>query len=155
MSKSLSPALAALTLAVGAVAPAAAYPVGVEPALAHPGDAELLRTQYRGCYRGEHPRECRDRMRWERRHGSRYEWRDGRYYRHDNDNDAAGAAIVGGILGFALGAAIAGSQNDRSYYDSHRGDRNWVNRCRSRYRSFDASTGTYLGNDGYRRYCRQ
>ena len=30
----------------------------------------------------------------------------------------------------------------------------WVARCQARYRSFDASTGTYLGYDGQRHYCR-
>ena len=43
-----------------------------------------------------------------------------RYHRgHDNNNDAAAAAIVGGVLGLALGAAIAGSNNkNRGYYDN-------------------------------------
>ena len=44
-----------------------------------------------------------------------------RYYRHDyyrhHDNDA-GTAIVAGIAGLAIGAAIASSNNDRRYdYD--------------------------------------
>lgn len=41
-----------------------------------------------------------------------------RYYggrHHNNNSDAAAAAIVGGVLGLALGAAIAGSNNDRRY----------------------------------------
>lgn len=45
-----------------------------------------------------------------------------RYYgdrNHNNNNDAAAAAIIGGVLGLALGAAIAGSNNDRrGYYDN-------------------------------------
>jgi hypothetical protein len=39
-----------------------------------------------------------------------------RYYRH-HDGDTAGAAIAGGIIGLALGAAIASSDHDRYYYD--------------------------------------
>jgi hypothetical protein len=40
-------------------------------------------------------------------------------YRRDNDNDTAAAAIVGGVVGLALGAAIAGSNKDRGrYYDN-------------------------------------
>ena len=39
-----------------------------------------------------------------------------RDYRHHRGNDAAGAAIVGGIIGLGLGAAIASSNRDR-YYD--------------------------------------
>jgi hypothetical protein len=41
-------------------------------------------------------------------------------YRHhrNNNNDAAAAAVVGGVVGLALGAAIAGSNRDRRYYDN-------------------------------------
>ena len=48
-------------------------------------------------------------------------------YRHhrDNDNDTAAAAIVGGVVGLALGAAIAGSNNDRRYYDRRYYDRGY------------------------------
>jgi hypothetical protein len=155
MSKALTATIAAVVLASGAAAPAGAYPVGVEPAIARDGDARLIRVQYGGCYAGEYPRDCRERLRWERRHGRGYEWRDGRYYRRDRDDDNdVGAAIAGGIIGFALGAAIAGSQNDRNRYERHRGDRSWIARCRARYRSFDPASGTYLSNSGYRRYCR-
>ena len=42
-----------------------------------------------------------------------------RYHRdRNNNNDAAAAAIVGGVLGLALGAAIAGSNKDRGYYNN-------------------------------------
>ncbi|HYD43749.1 MAG TPA: BA14K family protein [Phenylobacterium sp.] len=152
MSKMLTIATAAITLA-SAATPAAAYPAGVEPAIAREGEARLILAQYGGCYAGEYPRDCRERLRWERRHGYGYEWRDGRYYRRDRDNDT-GAAIAGGIIGFALGAAIAGSQNDRRHYERYRGDRGWAARCRARYRSFDPASGTYLSSNGYRRYCR-
>lgn len=42
-------------------------------------------------------------------------------YRHRNrdNNDAAAAAVVGGIVGLALGAAIAGSNKDRRYDDGY------------------------------------
>lgn len=44
-----------------------------------------------------------------------YRYRDHR----NNNNDAAAAAIVGGVVGLALGAAIAGSNNkDRRYYNN-------------------------------------
>ena len=58
------------------------------------------------------------------------------------------------ILGFALGAAILGSQSDYDYYYSHRADRRYLDGCRVRYRSFDPYTGTYVTSTGYRRYCR-
>lgn len=39
-----------------------------------------------------------------------------RYYRDRDNNDEAVAAIVGGIAGFALGAMVAGNDNDRRYH---------------------------------------
>ncbi|MGZ3272611.1 MAG: BA14K family protein [Caulobacteraceae bacterium] len=86
-------------------------------------------------------------MRAERRSNRHYVYRDGRY------EDQTGAAIAGGILGFMLGAAIAGSSQDRDYYNTHRNDGGWRSRCSKAYRSFDAGTGTYMGADGYRHYC--
>ena len=150
MSKTLmAAALSAAMVAGGAIPPASAAPVGFDPAVARPGDAQLDRIQYRGCYRGESRSACRDRLRWEQRTHRRLVWRDGRYY---HDNNDAGAAIVGGILGFALGAAIAGSQQDHDYYVRHRYDRSWRRRCSS-LPSFDWRSGTYMGRDGYRHYC--
>ncbi len=156
MRKTLTMAVAAITMTSGVAGPALALPPGFEKALATKGEAYRVDVQSRGCYRGERPRECRERMRYERRYNQRYEWRDGRYYRERRDrrDNDAGVALAAGILGFALGAAVIGSQNDRTYYDSRRGDRSWIASCQRRYRSFDPSSGTYLGNDGYRRYCR-
>jgi len=75
-----------------------------------------------------------------------------RYHRgHDNNNDAAAAAIVGGVLGLALGAAIAGSNNkNRGHYDHgyyRNGDTNHGRHCRARPRAHRA--GYYGG--GYAR----
>jgi hypothetical protein len=109
--------------------------------------------QYRGgCYRGERPRDCRERSRYERRYNRRYNWDNGRYYHRDND---AGAAVAGAVLGFALGAAITGSRDDYDYYNRYRNDRGYRDYCRNRYRSFDPYSGTYDAGDGYRRYCRR
>lgn len=102
-----------------------------------------------GCFPRERASDCRERLRVQQRSHHRYVWRNGRY----EDQDAGNAAVVGGILGFILGAAIAGSNNDRDYYYAHRNDRGWRARCRSAYRGFDYRTGTYLGRDGYRHYC--
>jgi hypothetical protein len=143
-----------LSIAVaGSLAAAAAAPaIPVQPT-SQQFEAKLMQVQYRrGCYAGERPGDCRERLRWERRHNRHYEWRDGRYYEHRRDDDA-GAAIAGAILGFVLGAAISGSQNDYDRYYSQRDDRDWRARCQARYRSFDWRSGTYLSRDGYRRYC--
>lgn len=153
MRKTLTVVLAAATMASGMSAPAFAKPLKLDPA-AMPARVGIEDVQYRRyrsyerCYPGERARDCRERIRWERRHGGYYQYRNGRYYRRDND--AAAAAI----LGFVLGAAILGSQSDYDYYYSRRNDRAYLDRCRVRYRSFDPYTGTYVTTTGYRRYCR-
>ncbi len=91
----------------------------------------------------------RDRSYWDRRHGRGYYNRNYGGYRRDNSS-----AIAAGFLGLVLGAAIAGSSNDRDYARSRMSDRQWIASCERRYRSFDRSSGTYLGYDGYRHYCR-
>ena len=84
MRKTLSVALAALTLAGGALTATGA-------------DARDHGGHYGGGHYG----------------GSRY-YGGGHYYRgHNND----GAAVVAGIAGLAIGAAIAGGGHDR-YYDN-------------------------------------
>ena len=153
MRKTLTVALAAATMGMGFSVPAATAKPIVPDQITAPDSAALERVQYRRynrCYPGERNRDCRERMRWERRHGGQYQWRNGRYYRRDRDNDAAAAAI----FGFVLGAAILGSQADYDYYYSRRNDRGYLSRCKVRYRSFDPYTGTYVTTTGYRRYCR-
>lgn len=140
-------AAASMVAASGAGAFAQTSPLRADGGLAAPGDAQIVQAQYRGCYRGERPADCRERLRVERRSHRRYVYRNGRY------EDNSGAAVAGAIFGFVLGAAIAGSQQDHDYYYSHRNDRAWRSRCRSAYSSFDYRTGTYRGADGYRHYC--
>lgn len=154
MRKTLTTVLAAVTMAGGMTIPAFAKPM-VPDAAVLPKDAGFEQIQYRSynrCYRGESRRDCRERMRWERRYGGRYAYQSGRYYRRDRDND--GAEVAAAILGFALGAAILGSRDDYDYYYARRHDRRYLDRCRVRYRSFDPYTGTYVTTTGYRRYCR-
>jgi hypothetical protein len=72
-------------------------------------------------------------------------------------------------LAIGLGAGIVGSaivdSNRRGYYnDGYRrssygyrrggGSQAWLDYCYSRYRSFDARSGTYMGYDGRRHACR-
>lgn len=102
-----------------------------------------------GCYPGEHRGDCDERLRVEQRSHHRYVWRNGHYEVQDDH----GAVVAGTVLGFIMGAAIAGSASDRDYYNAHHHDRGWRDRCRSTYRSFDYRTGTYVGSDGYRHYC--
>ena len=137
MTRTLIAALA--TGALLAAQGAAAQPYGAP----HAYDGWRAQT----CFPHEDPGSCRERLHAERHGHHRYVWRDGRY------EDESGAAIALGILGFVLGAAIAGSSHDRDYYEAHRYDHGWRTRCQTTYPSFDYSSGTYLGRDGYRHYC--
>ena len=117
-------------------------------------DAQLLPIQYRHHDhrrdRHRHDRDAfRDRSYWDRRHGHGYYDRHFGGYRRDD-----GAAIAAGFLGMILGAAIAGSARDRDYARARMNDQSWIASCSRRYKSFDSASGTYLGYDGYRHYCR-
>jgi len=74
------------------------------------------------------------------------------YYRHGHNN--GGAALAGGIFGFAAGmiaGAAANSRSDRRFVNA--GDAEWVAYCARKYRSYDPRSNTFLGHDGYRHYC--
>lgn len=101
------------------------------------------------------------------RHGPRVDPRHGyrhgytRYgYRYDDRRSSTGAAVAAGIAGLAVGtmvgAAASGSGTTTTYY---RGSpqpwtSEWYAYCSSKYRSFDPSSGTFLGYDGQRHFCR-
>lgn len=89
-----------------------------------------------------------------------------RYYNDD--------ALLFGVLGLAAGALITGtilnnpgpgySQPPRDYYPAAPTQTyaagalepwtdEWYRYCARKYRSFDASTGTYRGYDGYNHFC--
>jgi hypothetical protein len=71
--------------------------------------------------------------RWHRRHHG--------YYRR-GWGPALGGFAAGAIIGGALAAQQAQGQQD------------WIAYCSAKYRSFDPASGTYLGYDGERHYCR-
>lgn len=144
----LKPIAATLALTLAATA-AAAGPLPLDRGLAVVGAEQATQIQWRpGCSPGEPRSACRDRQRWERdRNHGRWVWRNGRY-----ENAHPGAAVAAGILGFALGAAISGSNDDYVYYQRHRNDRGWRARCRD-LPGFDWRSGTFVGRDGYRHYC--
>jgi len=120
--------LAALSAGVGlamASAPASAQALRTGAAQFARGDAVVEQVQFRRRY-----------------------YRGYRGYRRGID---PGAAAVLGIIGLAAGAIASSALAPPPYVV---GDPNWIAYCSSKYRSFDPASGTYLGYDGFRHYCR-
>lgn len=89
--------------------------------------------------------------------GGRGYYRGDRYYGHRR-RGSAGPAIAGAIVGLGVGAAIASANQPRYYaapaYGPRPWTREWYNYCASRYRSFDARSGTFQPYNGPRQVCR-
>ncbi|WP_374571506.1 BA14K family protein [Phenylobacterium sp.] len=83
-----------------------------------------------------------------------WEYRQSYVYRRDHHYDDHSDAVIAGILGFALGAAIAGTQEQKADVAGRLDDPDWIAYCARKYSSFDPRSGTYLGYDGLRHYCR-
>lgn len=91
---------------------------------------------------------------WQRRSNERERWvrsYERRHNRRDRDDDSS-SALIAGIIGFALGAAIVGSQAEAEH--ARTADRSWDDYCARQYRSYDRRSRTYLGADGLRHYCQ-
>lgn len=89
------------------------------------------------------------------------------------NNDAAAAAIIGLGVGAIIGGAIANSHNNprviyrpapapRHYREQHVDrvggsfepwTKSWYRYCSNKYRSFNATTGTFRGYDGRDHFC--
>lgn len=86
------------------------------------------------------------------------------YHRRDDGISALGA----GLLGFGVGAIVGSALTPREVYVAPPPQPaytragygpppwtpDWYTYCYSRYRSFDPNTGTFIGYDGYERFCR-
>lgn len=70
---------------------------------------------------------------------------DDHRYRRGGDGDTAGAAVVGGIIGLAIGALIASSGKNKHRCD---GDRDDDRRCYRQYRD-GYNQGGYYNGGGY------
>ena len=89
-------------------------------------------------------------------------WRDRDYNRFYSSRRGNLDSIASGLFGFTfgaiLGSAIANSANSGSGNNVViRNDRAWdahVDRCETRFRSYDVASDTYLGYDGIRHPCR-
>ncbi|MFN3521121.1 MAG: BA14K family protein [Phenylobacterium sp.] len=90
---------------------------------------------------------------WRRHEAERERWARAYHRRRpDRRDDDGSAALVAGIIGFALGAAIVGSMEQAEH--ARTADESWDDYCRRKYRSYDPRSRTYLGYDGLRHYCR-
>ncbi len=90
-----------------------------------------------------------DQNEWQRHGAERDRWAQ-RYQQRKPHSDST--ALVAGILGFALGAAIVGSQQQAA--KARTADQSWDAYCAKKYRSYDRHSRTYLGADGLRHYCQ-
>jgi hypothetical protein len=91
-----------------------------------------------------------DQDEWQRHGSERERWaRD--YQRRQGHHDDTNT-VLAGILGFALGAAIVGSQQQAEH--ARTADQSWDAYCAKKYRSYDRHSRTYLGKDGLRHYCQ-
>ncbi|HEX5378566.1 MAG TPA: BA14K family protein [Phenylobacterium sp.] len=88
---------------------------------------------------------------WNRRSYERDRWAHN-YQRRRHRNDDNSSALIAGIIGFALGAAIVGSQQQAEHARS--ADQSWDDYCARKYRSYDRRSRTYMGLDGLRHYCQ-
>ena len=83
-----------------------------------------------------------------------------RYYRHQHHGiGSGGAAVLGGIIGLGVGAALAAPHHRYERYPQAYGaprfrSRAWYRYCSNKYRSFDPRSGTYQPYHGTRRLCR-
>lgn len=122
---------------------------------ADPGQALLQTVQYAPNGANNSARN-RTNQRPGARAPSREAFRDRGYYdrNYGSVRRDDSSALAAGFPGFVIGAAIAGSANDRTYATTRLSDQSWTANCTRKYRSFDARSGIYLGFDGYRHYCR-
>ncbi|KQP35044.1 BA14K family protein [Methylobacterium sp. Leaf100] len=102
-----------------------------------------------------------------RRFGPRHGWRGGRAYgrgygyrrgyghrRGPGVGAAVGAGVAGLAAGAIIGGAIANAQAQAAPVVVQGGPNpEAVAACARRFRSYDAASGTYLGNDGDRHAC--
>jgi hypothetical protein len=90
---------------------------------------------------------------WNRRGTERDRWAQTyqrRYPDRKDNNDSQ--ALIAGIIGFALGAAIVGSQQQAE--KARTADSSFDSYCARKYRSYDRRSRTYMGKDGLRHYCQ-
>ena len=89
---------------------------------------------------------------WQRQGQARDRWAQNYQRRRGRSDNGDSSALIAGIIGFALGAAITGSQQQADH--ARTADSSWDSYCARKYRSYDRRSRTFLGNDGLRHYCQ-
>lgn len=89
---------------------------------------------------------------WRRYGHEQNRWANNYRRRHRTNRNDNSSALLSGIIGFALGAAIVGSQQQVEH--ARVADQSWDDYCDKKYRSYDRSSRTYMGYDGVRHYCQ-
>ncbi|WP_271585910.1 BA14K family protein [Bradyrhizobium sp. CCBAU 53415] len=117
-------AAAVVSLAIPVGTSAQAAPMAAASGLIN-SDANVVQIQWRH----------------DRHHGWHRHWRDG--YRHRYSR-GWGPAVGGFVAGAAIGSAVANSRAQAAENNAY---------CSQRYKSYDPSSGTYLGYDGDRHPC--
>lgn len=136
------------------------------------GDSDAWQREKNGSYSSRHHNWKHNNYRGGRdyyrgKHYPRHGYRD-----HRNNDDAIALGIIGLGVGAIIGGAIANSNNNPQVihrpapvrdYDRPRvvngggsfepWTESWFRYCSNRYRSFNASTGTYRGYDGLDHFC--
>ena len=89
----------------------------------------------------------------DRHYSKRHRHNSHRYYssRRHHHRHHDGFPFAAGIVGFALGSALANSYSAPRYYGG--GDSQDAY-CARKYRSYDPYSNTFMGYDGRRHYCR-
>ena len=119
--------------------PATAKPIGGPVETLYAGALPTSYAQYRRFGPRHH------------RYGRHHGFRRGYGYRR---GPGVGAAVGAGIGGLAAGALIGGAiANSLAQAARGAADAETVAACARRFRSYDAASGTYLGNDGARHPC--
>jgi len=105
-----------------------------------------------------------------RGHGHGWNGGGGRYVQNNyygrrggSNLDALGAGLVGLAAGAVIGSALTPKQvyvtppppaYQGAGYRPQPWTEDWYAYCSSRYRSFNPRSGTFVGYDGYERFCR-
>ena len=131
---------------IGVTGASAATPRVSAPAAVETG-APIEQVDRRGSKHRKWKRHSRSHGH-DRHYSKRHRHNSHRYYssrRHHHNN---GLPLAAGIIGFALGTAVANSSAPRYHGGSNDAY------CARKYRSWDPYSKTYLGYDGRRHYCR-